>query len=308
MRTRLDLLLAEHTMIVAKESAAAINHSDEYTAYTALLGVNTTDLAAWFGRAYGATAAIQFTQSWDALDGYLVDYGIQVASHDNDKANATTAALTGMFPTQFGQMVESSTGIPANGMHDLSYQQVLLDKTLIDDVSAQRYATFYADLDKAYMHTSQLGDALARHAVAQFPDRFPGDPSAHAVESRVTVNLLLQEHSYLATMATDASVAKRAAEQSAAVSALATNAKQIDKSWADWDAALLAYATGTKIEPAVFVDKLAYAVPKPAVQHLVEATIKVVDDQKATSWKSVANDDRAAATAMQPIADSLVQR
>ena len=295
-------------MIVAKESAAALNHADEYPAYTALLGVNTTDLTVLFGRAYGDTAAEQFTKSWGVLNSYLVDYAIHVASHDDDKANSTTAALTGTFATQFGQMVQASTGLPANPVHDLAYRQVLLDKALIDDVSAQRYEAFYGDLDKAYTHTSQLGDALARHAVDQFPDKFPGNPSALAVESRVAISLLLQEHSYLATMATDASVAKREAERSAAVTALATNARQIDKAWADWDAAVLAYATGAKIEPALIVDKLAYAAPKHAVQHLVEATIKVVDDQKAASWKSIANDDRAAATAMQPIADSLVQR
>ena len=305
---RVDLLLAEHVMIVAKESAAALNHSDEYPAYTALLGVNTTDLTAWFGRSYGATAAAQFTTSWDVLNGDLVDYAINLASHDADKTNATTAALTGTFTTQFGQMVESSTGIPANGMHDLAYQQVLLDKVVIDDVSAQRYAAFYADLDKAYLHASQLGDALARHAVDQFPDKFPGNPSVHAVEARIAVNLLMQEHSYLATMATDASVAKRDAEKSAAVSALATTARQFDIAWADWDAALIAYSTGARFEPVSFVDKLTNPAPKATVQHYVEATVRVIDDQKTKNSKSVANDDRAAATAMQPIADSLVQR
>ncbi|HKW07250.1 MAG TPA: hypothetical protein VJS19_06730, partial [Candidatus Dormibacteraeota bacterium] len=30
LRTRMDLLLSEHVMIVAKETASAVNHSDEY--------------------------------------------------------------------------------------------------------------------------------------------------------------------------------------------------------------------------------------------------------------------------------------
>jgi hypothetical protein len=37
----------------------------------------------------------------------------------------------------------------------------------------------------------------------------------------------------------------------------------------------------------------------------VNATIKVVDDQRAKSSKTIAGDDRAAATSMQPIADSI---
>jgi hypothetical protein len=37
----------------------------------------------------------------------------------------------------------------------------------------------------------------------------------------------------------------------------------------------------------------------------VNATIKVIDDQRGKSLQSLAADDRAAATAMQPIAEAL---
>jgi hypothetical protein len=40
---------------------------------------------------------------------------------------------------------------------------------------------------------------------------------------------------------------------------------------------------------------------------MIDATVKAVDDQKSKATKTLADDDRAAATAMQPIADSLVQ-
>ena len=294
-------------MIVAKESAAAITHSEEYPAYTALLGVNTTDLSGLLGRAFGATAATQFTRAWDSQNGLLVDYAIDMASHDDDKAKATAAGLTGTFANQFGVMVEAATGIPANGIHDIAYQQVLLDKAFIDDVTAQKYAAFYTDVDKAYAHTSQLGDALARHATATFADRFPGDPSTHTVEARVAVNLLLQERSYLTTMATDAAIAKREADRSAAVAALATSSKQLDKAWADWDVGLLAYASGADLQVPIFVDRLVSATgaPKSAITYYAKATVKVVDDQRSKSSKTLAGDDRAAATATQAVADSL---
>ena len=40
LRTQLDLLLEEHVMVVAKQAAAASNHSDEYAGYLALLTAN----------------------------------------------------------------------------------------------------------------------------------------------------------------------------------------------------------------------------------------------------------------------------
>ena len=303
----MDLLLAEHVIVVAKESAAAIGHADDFPAYTALLGVNEFDLDALFGRAFGATAATEFSRLWDWQNGLLVLYGIDVASHDDDKANSTIAALTSTFAAQFGQMVEASSGIPAKAIQDLVYQQLLLDKAFIDDFAAQKYVAFYSDLDKAYAHTSQLGDVLARRAVDRFPDRFPGNLSAQGVEARVTLNLSMQEHSYLATMATDAAAAKRDAEKSAAVSALATSAKQLDQTWADWDLAVVGYAAGTTSQPASFADRLVSnsRASRTAVQYYVQATVKVIDDQKAKASKTVADDDRAAATAMQPIADSI---
>ena len=43
-----------------------------------------------------------------------------------------------------------------------------------------------------------IGDALAPAIAAKFPDKFAGDPSNKAVDLRVALNQLLQEHLYLA--------------------------------------------------------------------------------------------------------------
>ncbi len=37
----------------------------------------------------------------------------------------------------------------------------------------------------------------------------------------------------------------------------------------------------------------------------VDATIKVIDEQRAKSLKTIAGDDRVAASSMQPVADSI---
>ena len=287
-------------MIVAKETEAAAYHSDEYTSYTSLLGANASDLSTIVGRAYGSTTAARFMQAWNMQNGYLVDYAIGVVTHDDDKAKAAMSDASGTFVPQFAQLFG---GIALS-------DQLAADKTFIDDVAGQRYAPFYADLHKAYAHTQAVGDALAVQIVKAFPDKFPGDPSARDVDARVAVNLALQEHSYVATMATDAVVAKRDAEKNAALTALASTATQLGKAWVDWDAAVVAYSGGTELPAPSHVDRLAAltGAPKSAVQLYVLATIKVVDDQRSKSSKALANDDRAAATAMQPIADSLVQR
>jgi len=78
--------------------------------------------------------------------------------------------------------------------------------------------------------------------------------------------------------------------------------------------ALLAYAAGDGAsKPALtdtFVQDFAAVarVNNAPVTVQVNATIKVIDAQRAKSSKTLAAADRAAATAMQPIADSAVER
>jgi hypothetical protein len=126
-------------------------------------------------------------------------------------------------------------------------------------------------------------------------------------------------------MATDAVAAGRSTEKTAATAAMAANADKLraagpgsgsgfEQAWAARDAALLAYASGEAAsKPALtdtFVHEFAalWQVDRAPVKTQIDATIKVIDDQRAKGVKSLAADDRAAATAMQPIGDSVVQR
>ncbi|TMF21689.1 MAG: hypothetical protein E6I35_00235 [Chloroflexi bacterium] len=220
LRTQLDLLLGEHVMIVAKESAAAVNHSDQYSSYTALLTTNSNDLTNLLGRAFGNTAATQLAQAWSIQNGYLVDYAIGVVTHNDAKANGAMSGLVNGFAPQFAQLITDASQLPLDSVTQLMKQQMLEDKAFIDDVFAQRYPAFYKNLHTAYAQTSQLGDALAARTAKKYPDKFPGDPAAQDVDARVAMNLLLQEHSYVATMATDATIAGRTAEAGAAAPAL----------------------------------------------------------------------------------------
>lgn len=320
MRTRMDLLLSEQVMIVAKESAAAVNHSDEYTAYASLLSLNASDLSGLVARAFGNTTGVQFANAWSGQNGFLVDYAIGVVTHNDDKAKAAMSNLNTTFTPQFTQLIAGMSHLPSDPTSQLIVEQVSDDKAVIDDVFAGGFKAYYADLHRAYAHTSRLGDLLAEQIAVDFPDRFPGDPTDPSVDARVTLNLDLQERSYLATMLTDATISSRTAEKAEAFQALTSNSdamrsvvedNRFSLTWAQEAGWLSTYAlTGDpafqKSLDETFVSELA-AVSKASrsvISHHENAIIRVVDDQRSKA-PTIADDDRAAATSMQPIADSV---
>src|SRR5258708_36535553 len=161
-----------------------------------------------------------------------------------------------------------------------------------------------------------------------FPDKFPGDPSSKGVDARVLLNVLLQEHSYLATMTTDAAAAQRTNEQSGAAAALNANADALGKLFAEMSGAgagtqivqlwgarnsdLIAYATSGDVAARQnlaekFITRLYGVAPRASdsARDQVLAMIRVIDDQRAKNFKLVAGDDLAAAAGMQAVADQI---
>ena len=339
LRTRLDLLLGEHVFLIAKESAAAAGtRTDEYTAYTSLLTTNGSDLTNLMSSAFGDTAGAQFDQIWSASNGFFVDYTVGLVTHNPDKANGAISNLTKTFVPQFAQFIATQSQLPLDPITQLSTEQVLESKALIDDQAAQSYAKAYIDLLAAYAQTSRIGDAIATRIAQKFPDKFPGDAGGKAAGLRVALNEMLQEHAYLATMVTGAAVAGRAAEQTAAVKALAGNedalgtsfsslfgsagGTQFDRLWSAKDAALVAYATATDASGRqgalsalvdTYVSQFAGLVNDAtgvtdttvtaATRTQVQATVAVIDDQRSKAFAQMAPDDRTAAEAMQALAD-----
>jgi hypothetical protein len=328
LRVRLDLLLAEHVIVVAKQAVAAANHTDEYAGYATLLTTNATAIVDLVRSAYGNTSATQFEQVWRIQNGYLIDYTIGVVTHNDAKSNGAMSGLVNGFVPQFAQLITSLTQIPTDQVTQFETQGLAEMKAMIDDEAVQSYAKFYPDLRSAYVKTTALGATLAIRMAQQFPDKFPGDESASAIDARVTLNVLLQEHSYLATMTTDAVVAGRTAEQNAAATSLAANAAalgklfndllggtagtQVAEVWGARNADLTAYATRADAAAKKgltdnFITRFYTVAPtaSDAALQQVTAMIKVIDDQRAKASKSLAPDDRAAATGMQGIADRI---
>lgn len=311
-------------MIVAKQSVAAVNHSDEYAGYTALLTSNTTDLSEVIASAFGNTAASEFARDLTMQNGYLVDYTIGVVTHNQSNADTAMTSL-GDLVVRMAKLISTLTDLPTDQITQLLKDRVSSTRTVIDDGFAQNSSAMYADLHSAYSQTSRLGDAIASRAAQKFPDKFPGDASGRAVDLRVTLSDLFQEHVYLATMTTEAVVAARSGEKTAAAAALSTNGHvlgalygrrfgatagtRFEQVWSKRDSALASYAatgdtTFMRTLTASFTDDFASVTglaPAPILNQ-VTATLKVVDDQRGKAFKSVAADDRAAASGMEPIA------
>ena len=221
LRVRLNLLLGEHVMVVAKQAVAASNHTDDYAGYLALLSANGNSLLDAMRAAFGNTAATQLDQAWGIQNGYLIDYTIGLVTHNDNKSNGAMSGLVNGFVPRFAQLITSLTQLPLDSMMQLETAQLTNTKTVIDDEVAQAYNKLYADLRVAYASSSRMGDTLAIRVAQVFPDKFPGDPSSKAVDARVSLNSLLQEHAYVTTMMSDAGIAGRGTEAASALSGVA---------------------------------------------------------------------------------------
>ena len=308
-------------MIVAKESAAAVNGSAEYPAYAALLSTNEDALTRVVRVAAGSTTASNFSRAWRALNSDLVEYAIRIATHDGDKADAATARLTATTMPQLASQLAELTLGQAQPLLVTVTNEVTALRDTIDAAADHHYAAMYVSLASAVSTATTLGDVLAAKIVQRFPDKFPGDQTASAVDRRVHLNVLTQQRAYLVTMATDAQVNGRGDEKAQALGALSANLDLIvaqvkssrsRQTWSDELSTILRYAsTGDDVSrnalTETFVTQFASItnVSPGIVSNQVNATIKVIDDQRTKKLDDVAGDDRAAATSMAPLADSL---
>jgi hypothetical protein len=237
-------------------------------------------------------------------------------------ADKFSSHLSSVTVPAFSQFLSNLAGL---NLDQQISAQANATKTVIEDAAGQSYQKMYDDLRGASGLSAALGDALARRMMQKFPDKFPGDSSTQLVDLRVKVSGLLQQHAYLSTMASDAGINARSADKVGATAALATNVDAIavalhkgdaafKQVWADRVLALDAYATGGDAAPRralseTFVQQLSSrtGIPSGSIADQANATIRVIDDQRAKSFDSLAGDDRSAATAMQPVADALVQ-
>ena len=336
-RIRLDLLLGEHVFIIAKQSSAPARQA-EYTSYLRLLTTNSSDLTDLVRSALGDSVATQFEQIWSAQNDYLVGYTIGLVTHNKAESDAAQSSLTGTFVPQFSQFLSDVSQAPSGLITPLVVQYMLSAEAMLDDQQAKDYPRLYADIRSSFANATQVGDAIAPRIAGRFPDKFPGNASGPAVDLRATLNIRLQEHSYLTTMRTSAVIGHRAAEQAAAATALvdnsnaldaqltdlfgASSALDFDQVWAAGNAAVIAYAAAateaskqralTQLTDASVTrlsgwladsTNLAADASRPVLESEVEAVTTVIEDQRARSWSRLAADDRSAEASTEVVAD-----
>jgi hypothetical protein len=342
LRAHLDSLLGEHALLSAKATDAAMaGRTDEYAAYAGLLTRNGTDMGDLLGGALGADAQNRFDQLWAAHDTAVVQYTAGAAAQDRAAQDRAVQQLSTGFVPQFADLFSSVAGLPRDSLTEIAKDHVQSIKQLVDDQGRKNWAAVYADTRYAYADMQEMGDTLGMAIARKQASRLPGSASGKAVDLRVKLDQLLQEHLYLATSATDAAIAGRTDQFQAADKALNDNGadlgkalgavsgpdaqSQFDRLWTAHDASFVDYTMAVARSDrasqdraaadlnSVYVPQLAAflagatGLSRDALTNLLEehvATTKdVVDAQGAHDLGSAARKDRVAAQHMAMIGD-----
>jgi hypothetical protein len=346
LRVSLNLALGEHLILASKATNAALGgRNEEFAAYGDLLNKNGTDIGATIGAAYGTEAEDGFNQIWSAHNGFFVDYTTGVATKDQAKMDKAVEDLTTIYVPQFSELIAGATGLPADAVTALTTDHVLQTKAIVDAQASGDWEAAYEAVRTAYAHMQMIGDAIAPAVAGQFPDKFAGDAASKAVDLRVGLNQMLQEHLYLASSATGAALGGRTDEFAAAGTALNTNGTDIgaaigslygdeakdafNQIWSAHNGFFVDYTTGVATKDQAMIDKavedlttvyvpdfaefLAGATDLPVdaltdltTEHVL-TTKAIVDAQGAGDAEAAAAADREAGMHMQMIGDPLAK-
>ena len=344
LRTTLNALLGEHLIFASKATGAALDgRADEFAAYGELLNTNGTDLGALVGAAYGDAAKDEFNRIWSAHNGFFVDYTTGVATDDKAKMDKAVEDLTTVYVPEFSEFISGATGLPMDAVTGLTTDHVLQTKAVVDAQAAKDWPAAYAAIRTAYAHMQMIGDAIGPAIAAKFPEKFDGDAASGAVDLRVALNQLLQEHLYLASYATGSALGGRSDEFGAAGEALNTNGTDVgaaigslygdaakdefNRIWSAHNGFFVDYTTGVATDDKAKMDKAvedlttvyvpefskflagATDLPVDAVTDLVTehvlTTKAIVDAQAGGDPAAAAAADRMAGQHMAMLADPL---
>ena len=344
LRTSLNLALGEHIILASKATGAALGgRNEQFAAYGSLLNTNGTDIGAMIGTAYGDDAKDTFNGIWSAHNGFFVDYTTGVATKDQAMMDKAVEDLTTVYVPDFAEFIAGATGLPMDAVVSLTTDHVLQTKAIVDAQGAKDWEAAYDAIRLAYGHMQMIGDAIAPAIAAKFPDMFAGDPSSKAVDFRVALNQLLQEHLYVASFATDAAIGGRNDEFAAAGATLNTNGTDLgaaigslygdaakdqwNQIWSAHNGFFVDYTTGVATKDQAMMDKAvedlttvyvpdfaeflagATDVPQDALEALITehvlTTKAIVDAQGAGDAEAAAAADREAGQHMAMLGDPL---
>ena len=343
LRVKLDALLGEHIFLATKATGAALGgRTAEFQGYGQLLATNGTDLGALIGAAYGTDAQNTFNQLWSAHDGFFVDYTTAVAKGDAAGKAQAVDNLKSKYITPFAQFLAQATGLPQDAVTQLLTMHVQQTAAIVDAQGAKDWKTVYTGVRMAYAHMVSIGDALAP-AIAQKTGKFSGSSTGKAVDLRVGLNQLLQEHLYLASDATGAALGGRSDEFQAAAAALNSNGTDLgaalgklfgsdaqnrfDQIWSAHNGFFVDYTKAVAAKDSTARDQatneltqqyvpqfaqflsgptgISVATLTQSITMHVTTTAAIVDAQGTDSYPEAAAKDRTAAMHMLEIGDAL---
>jgi plastocyanin len=323
--------------------AAIGGRAGEFEAAAGVLDQNSVALSMAIGSVYGKPAEDAFLPLWRKHIGFFVDYTQGAAAKDEAKKSKALADLTAYARDFDAFLTGANPNLPQGAVAELLGPHVMtLTKAI--DAQAAGDAKAFEHLRMAAEHMPHIADPLAAAIVKQFPDKFAGSSDSKAAGLRAGLNGLLQEHVYLAGMATGAATGGRDAEFQAAAGALDMNSVALSKAigsvygtaaeeaflplWRKHIGFFVDYTQGAASKDQAKKDKAvadltAYAkdfdafltganpnLPMGAVQELlgphVMTLAKVVDAQAAGDTKSFGY-LREAAAHMPHIADALAE-
>ena len=344
LRTDLDYLLGEHLILAAKATGAALDgRTDQFTAYGGLLNTNGTDLGAAIGSVYGAEAEDEWNRIWSAHNGFFVDYTTGVATDDAALSDGAVEDLTTIYVPEFSAFLAGATGLPEDAIAGLVTDHVLQTKAVVDAQAAGDWEATYEAIRAAYAHMQMIGDALAPAIVEA--NAIDGEAINAAVDFRVALNQLLQEHLFLASFATDSAIGGRTDEFAAAGAALNTNGTDLgaaigglfgqeaedewNRIWSAHNGFFVDYTTGVATDDMAMQDQAVTdltetyvpefsaflagptGLPEDALAELITehvlTTKAIVDAQGAGDAAGAADADRDAAMHMRMLGDPLAE-
>lgn len=172
LRSKLNTVLAEHAMLAASATGAALGgRSSEFDAAAAALEANSVELAGIVGTAYGANAEALFLEGWRKHIGFFVDYTNGAATKDEAAKQQAVENLR-KYARDVAALFESANGLPAATVAGIVDEHVDTLTKVIDAQAAGDLTSAYALLRESVAHMRTLADPLAAATVAKFPEAF----------------------------------------------------------------------------------------------------------------------------------------
>lgn len=326
LRARLAGLFGEHVYLAAAAAdAAGDGRGDEATAATAALEENSEAITSNIGAVFGDETGDKFGAAWRKFVGGILGGGDTATQELATVLNAAMPAL------------------PVDALAGALNSHAAQLKAAVDAHKGGNDGKAYTDLRTAAANSSTLVSTLMGGITKAQPDKVGGDPASKGADVLSSLTVTLREHVFLAAAATDAALAGRTGEFTAAAAALDANSDALvgavgsvygaegekafsplwkkhitflvdyanalrDKNQAKADETMQSLLTYTQ-DFGAFINAASPKLTREAVAELVKThvlTLKdVIDAQAAKNWSDAFGRLRTAADHMSMMATTL---